>query len=119
RQGEPLRFGLEAETVHIFETRSYEALVAELERWIARCTVWTREGDQEPREGGACGERASSSRRAATAAPSTRIVGARAAARRLTPGLSARSSAADSDAAVGLGPSWAAPIPRAATRRAK
>src|SRR5690606_16421097 len=70
RQGEPLRFGLEAETVHVFETRSYEALVAELERWIARCTVWTREGDQEPPEGGACGERASSSRRAATAAPS-------------------------------------------------
>lgn len=44
RQGEPLVFGLEAEEVHAFETRSYEALVVELEHWIARCTIWTREG---------------------------------------------------------------------------
>ena len=44
RQGEPPVFGLEAEEVHAFETRSYEALVVELEHWIARCTIWTREG---------------------------------------------------------------------------
>lgn len=44
RQDAPLAFGPDAETVHEFETRSYPALVAELEHWIARCTVWQREG---------------------------------------------------------------------------
>jgi hypothetical protein len=41
----PFAFGIDAETVHEFETRSYPALVAELEHWIARCTVWAREGN--------------------------------------------------------------------------
>ncbi|NJC41732.1 hypothetical protein GGQ87_001990 [Brevundimonas alba] len=40
---QPLSF-LDAVVVHSFHTRSYAALVAELEHWIARCTVWTREG---------------------------------------------------------------------------
>jgi hypothetical protein len=44
RQDEPFRLGVDAETVHEFETRSYPALIAELEHWIARCTVWQREG---------------------------------------------------------------------------
>lgn len=34
----------DAETVHAFETRSYPELLTELQHWIARCTVWTREG---------------------------------------------------------------------------
>lgn len=34
----------EAETVHGFETRAYPALVQALEHWIARCSVWEREG---------------------------------------------------------------------------
>lgn len=37
-------FGADAQTVHEFETRSYAALITELEHWIARCTVWQREG---------------------------------------------------------------------------
>lgn len=44
RQDVPFAFDGDAETVHEFETRSYPALIAELEHWIARCTVWTREG---------------------------------------------------------------------------
>lgn len=44
RQDVPFRFDGDAETVHGFETRSYQDLVAELEHWIALCTVWTREG---------------------------------------------------------------------------
>lgn len=41
---EPFALTADAETVHTFETRSYPALIAELEHWIARCTVWEREG---------------------------------------------------------------------------
>src|SRR6476661_295990 len=44
RQDVPFRFDGDALTVHRFETRSYPALIAELEHWIARCTVWEREG---------------------------------------------------------------------------
>ena len=45
QQGVPFRFDDRAEVVHGFRTRSYDELVAELEAWIARCTVWTREGN--------------------------------------------------------------------------
>lgn len=41
----PLRFDADAEVVHRFETRSYAELIVELERWIACCTVWEREGN--------------------------------------------------------------------------
>ncbi|KQY84590.1 hypothetical protein [Brevundimonas sp. Root1423] len=44
RQDVPFAFGIDAETVHTFETRSYAALIAELEHWIARCSIWQREG---------------------------------------------------------------------------
>ena len=44
RHDVPFAFGIEARTVHTFDTRSYPELVAELERWIARCTHWTPEG---------------------------------------------------------------------------
>lgn len=44
RKDVPFALGMDAETVHEFETRSYAALITELEHWIARCTVWTREG---------------------------------------------------------------------------
>ena len=44
RSREPeFRIDGDAETIHSFATRSYPTLVAELERWIARCSVWTRE----------------------------------------------------------------------------
>lgn len=45
RQDVPFAFGVDRQIVHEFETRSYADLVAELEHWIARCTVWTREGN--------------------------------------------------------------------------
>lgn len=35
---------LDGQVVHSFETRSYERLIAELESWIARCSVWVIEG---------------------------------------------------------------------------
>ncbi len=41
---QPLSFA-DALIVHAFETRSYIELVAELEHWIARCSVWIREGN--------------------------------------------------------------------------
>jgi hypothetical protein len=44
RQDVAFAFDADAETVHEFETRSYPALIAALEHWIARCTIWTREG---------------------------------------------------------------------------
>lgn len=44
RKDAPFAFDADAEVVHAWETRSYPALVGELEHWIARCTVWTREG---------------------------------------------------------------------------
>lgn len=44
KKEEPFRLGADAQVIHEFETRSYPALIAELEHWIARCTVWVREG---------------------------------------------------------------------------
>jgi hypothetical protein len=43
RHDVPLAFGLDAESVHTFETKSYPELVDELEEWIARCSLWVRE----------------------------------------------------------------------------
>ena len=40
----PFRFDTDSEIVHSFETRSYAELVEELETWIARCSIWEREG---------------------------------------------------------------------------
>ena len=40
----PIVFGPDEQIVHVLETRSYRELIAELEHWIARCTVWTLEG---------------------------------------------------------------------------
>lgn len=45
RRDIPIDWGIGAETVHAFETRSYAELVEQLEHWIARCTVWAREGN--------------------------------------------------------------------------
>ncbi|HEX8662047.1 MAG TPA: hypothetical protein VF686_09270 [Brevundimonas sp.] len=44
RQDVAFAFDGDGQTVHTFETRAYPDLVAELEHWIARCTVWEREG---------------------------------------------------------------------------
>ncbi|HEX4739048.1 MAG TPA: hypothetical protein VH331_15960 [Allosphingosinicella sp.] len=44
KKDEPFEFGRDAEEVHRFVTQSYADLVSELEQWIARCTVWVREG---------------------------------------------------------------------------
>ena len=44
RTDAPFRFDADAEAVHSYETRLYSELLQELERWIARCTVWVREG---------------------------------------------------------------------------
>ena len=44
RKDVPFAFDADAQIVHEFETRSYPALIAELEHWIARCTVWQHEG---------------------------------------------------------------------------
>jgi hypothetical protein len=41
----PFRFDADAETVHSFATQSWPELIAELEEWIARCSVWAREGN--------------------------------------------------------------------------
>ncbi len=45
RKDLPFEFDENEETVHTLETRSYHELLSDLERWIARCTVWTREGN--------------------------------------------------------------------------
>ncbi|MGH7025816.1 hypothetical protein [Brevundimonas sp.] len=45
RNDVPFALDAEAQKVHEFETRSYAALIAALEHWIARCTVWEREGN--------------------------------------------------------------------------
>ncbi|MDP3368358.1 MAG: hypothetical protein Q8M32_00745 [Brevundimonas sp.] len=45
RQDLPFEFDKNEQTIHTFETRSYRELLPELERWIARCTVWMREGN--------------------------------------------------------------------------
>lgn len=39
----PFAFGQGAEIVHEFMSQSADALVAELEQWIARCSMWERE----------------------------------------------------------------------------
>jgi len=44
RRDVPFRFDAAAQEVHSFVTASYADLVAEIETWIARCTVWVREG---------------------------------------------------------------------------
>ena len=44
RTAVPLRIGEDAESVHDFETRSFQELVAELESGIGRCSGWQREG---------------------------------------------------------------------------
>lgn len=44
RKDAPFAFDTDMEEVHAFETRSYAELIAHLEHWIARCTVWEREG---------------------------------------------------------------------------
>jgi hypothetical protein len=44
RQDLPLIFDDDSETVHASTTRSYSELVSRLEEWIARCSVWVREG---------------------------------------------------------------------------
>lgn len=41
----PFGFDADAEVVHQSEIRDYAAFIAELEYWIARCTVWEREGN--------------------------------------------------------------------------
>jgi hypothetical protein len=44
RNEAPFAFDAAAEEVHRFETRDYAALIAQLEYWIAKCSVWVREG---------------------------------------------------------------------------
>jgi hypothetical protein len=44
RSDVPFTIGADAETVHSFATSSWPDLIAELEQWIARCSVWAREG---------------------------------------------------------------------------
>jgi hypothetical protein len=43
RKDVPFAFDIDAQIVHAFGTRSWPALIAALEHWIARCTVWTIE----------------------------------------------------------------------------
>ena len=45
RKDLPFEFDENVQTVHTFETRSYRGLLTELEQWIERCTMWTREGN--------------------------------------------------------------------------
>ena len=45
RKHVPFARSIDEEVVHTFETRSVDELVGHLEHWIARCSVWTREGD--------------------------------------------------------------------------
>ena len=44
RNDVPFAFDSHAVEVHRSETRSYAELLERLEHWIARCTVWEREG---------------------------------------------------------------------------
>lgn len=44
RKDVPFAMTAEAQLVHHLETASYDDLVEQLEHWIARCTVWVREG---------------------------------------------------------------------------
>lgn len=41
---QPLEF-LDGEVVHALATEDYAALIADLQHWIARCSVWVREGN--------------------------------------------------------------------------
>ena len=43
RRDAPLRFDADAETVHTSASKTFPDIVAEIETWIARCTVWARE----------------------------------------------------------------------------
>lgn len=43
RKDAPFALDAGSELVHRFERRSFPDLIRELEHWIARCTVWTRE----------------------------------------------------------------------------
>ncbi|MES2444900.1 MAG: hypothetical protein V4574_18915 [Pseudomonadota bacterium] len=45
RTGVPFALDGDAETVHESDTASYAELVDRLETWIARCTLWVREGN--------------------------------------------------------------------------
>lgn len=45
RKDEPFAFDAHAQLMHSFETRSYPELIEQLETWIARCTIWTVEGN--------------------------------------------------------------------------
>lgn len=45
RQDVPFAFDATAETVHHSETPSYAELIDRLERWIAHCTTWAKEGN--------------------------------------------------------------------------
>ncbi len=44
RRDVPFRLNGDTELAHSYETRAYPELVEHLEHWIARCTVWMREG---------------------------------------------------------------------------
>lgn len=44
RKHAPFAFDEHQEVVHREETRSIDELVTHLETWIARCTIWQREG---------------------------------------------------------------------------
>ena len=41
----PFRFDADAKLMHSFKTRSCLELIEQLETWIARCTIWTVEGN--------------------------------------------------------------------------
>lgn len=44
RKDVPLAFDGDTEVVHRFETAEFERLAEALEEWIARCSVWVKEG---------------------------------------------------------------------------
>lgn len=44
RTGTPFRFTAAAETIETMNTPDFETMLGMLEYWIARCTLWTREG---------------------------------------------------------------------------
>lgn len=43
RRSLPFHFDANAELIHLYETCSYGDLVENLEKWIARCSLWVRE----------------------------------------------------------------------------
>ncbi|HYD87187.1 MAG TPA: hypothetical protein VEA80_06920 [Vitreimonas sp.] len=44
RKDVPFKFATDDEVVHTFETRSMPELLDQLQHWIARCSIWVREG---------------------------------------------------------------------------